>query len=232
MALLPRLSQALQAEDKDDAQSATDQAIVFALALTLPAAAALMAMPYFLIDALFTRGEFMPADARATADALFHYGWGVPAFVLLRVMSPIFFARQDTRAPMRFALISVAVNVVLGIGLFYVIGFEGIAAATSIATWITIFQMVAALSRRGLYRPSKAAWGRIVRVFAASVGLGLLLFAAELYRPAIVDAIGSKEVAIVLVSVVGGALYPLLLFASGGVTLAEVRALVRRRRRG
>ncbi|HEX5776424.1 MAG TPA: murein biosynthesis integral membrane protein MurJ [Caulobacteraceae bacterium] len=232
VALLPRLSQALQAEDKDDAQSATDQAIVFALALTLPAAAALMAMPYFLIDALFARGEFTPLDARATADALFHYGWGVPAFVLLRVMSPIFFARQDTKAPMRFALISVVVNIVLGVTLFYIIGFEGIAAATSIATWIVIFQMVAALSRRGLYRPSKAAWGRIVRVFAASVALGLVLFAAELYRPAIVELVGYKEVAIVLVSAIGGLLYPVLLFASGGVTIAEVRALVRRRRRG
>lgn len=232
VALLPRLSQALQADDKDDAQTATDQAIVFSLALTLPAAAALMAMPYFLIDGLFTRGEFTALDARATADALFHYGWGVPAFVLLRVMSPIFFARQDTRSPMRFALISVAVNIGLGVALFYLVGFEGIAAATSIATWITILQMSLALSKRGDYRPTKRAWGKIVRVTAASVALGLILFAAEVFRPQIVEAIGSKEVAIVLVSAVGGALYPLLLFASGGVTLSEVRALVRRRRRG
>ena len=137
-----------------------------------------------------------------------------------------------TKAPMRFALISVAVNILLGIALFYLVGFEGIAAATSVATWITIFQMIAALSRRGLYRPSKAAWGRIVRVFAASVGLGLVLFAAELYRPAIVDLVGYKEVAIVLVSALGAVLYPVLLFASGGVTIAEVRALARRRRRG
>ena len=230
VALLPRLSQALQADDKDDAQTATDQAIVFSLALTLPAAAALMAMPYFLIDGLFTRGEFTALDARATADALFHYGWGVPAFVLLRVMSPIFFARQDTKSPMRFALLSVAVNIGLGIVLFYLIGFEGIAAATSVATWITILQMSLALSKSGAYRPSKAAWGKIVRVLAASVALGLILFAAEIYRPQIVEALRSKEVAIVLLTALAGALYPLLLFASGGVTIGEVRALLRRRR--
>lgn len=230
VALLPRLSQALQADDKDDAQTATDQAIVFSLALTLPAAAALMGMPFFLIDGLFTRGEFTAIDARATADALFHYGWGVPAFVLLRVMSPIFFARQDTKAPMRFALISVAVNIGLGIALFHLIGFEGIAAATSVATWLTIAQMSAALSRRGLYRPSKRAWGRIIRVFAASAALGLVLFAAEIFRPQITDALGSKEVAIVLVSALGGVLYPVFLFVSGGVTIGEVKALLRRRR--
>ena len=71
-----------------------------------------------------------------------------------------------------------------------------------------------------------------MRVFAASIGLGLILFAAELYRPAIVDLVGYKEVAIVLVSALGAVLYPVLLFASGGVTVAEVRALARRRRRG
>jgi len=160
VALLPRLSQALQAGDHDDAQTATDQAIVYALALTLPAAAALTAMPFFLIDALFTRGEFNTIDAHATAAALFHYGWGVPAFVLTRVLSPVFFARQDTKGPMRFALISVAVNIVLGILLFRVIGFQGIAAATAVASWINVVQMVMALSRKGDYRPSKAAWGR------------------------------------------------------------------------
>jgi putative peptidoglycan lipid II flippase len=230
VALLPRLSQALQADDKDDAQTTTDQAIVFSLALTLPAAAALMAMPYFLIDALFTRGEFTALDARQTADALFQYGWGVPAFVLLRVLSPVFFARQDTRTPMRFALISVVVNIVLGITLFYIVGFEGIAAATSIATWIVIFQMVTTLSRRGAYSPSKRAWGRIFRVLAASVALGLILVAGTYFRPQIEAVLGSKELAIVLVSGIGGALYPLLLFASGGVRLSEVKALLRRRR--
>jgi len=229
VALLPRLSQALQAGDHDDAQNATDQAIVLSLALTLPAAAALMAMPYYLIDGLFTRGAFTTVDARATADALFHYGWGVPAFVLLRVMSPVFFARQDTKGPMRFALLSVGVNIGLGIALFHIIGFEGIAAATSVATWITILQMVVTLHRRGDYRPSKAAWGKIVRVLAASVSMGLLLFAAQHYRAAIEAVVGPKELAVIVVALAGAAAYPFLLLASGGVTIAEVRALVRRR---
>jgi putative peptidoglycan lipid II flippase len=230
VALLPRLSHALQAGDHDDAQNATDQAIVFSLALTLPAAAALMAMPYFLIDGLFTRGEFTTLDARQTADALFHYGWGVPAFVLLRVLSPVFFARQDTKGPMRFALLSVVVNIVLGIVLFHIIGFEGIAAATSIATWITIGQMAVALSRSGDYRPSKRAWGKILRVLAASVAMGLILLVGSHFRPAIEGVLGSKELAVVLVSAIGGGLYPFLLFASGGVTLSEIKALLRRRR--
>ena len=74
--------------------------------------------PYFLIDALFTRGAFLHIDAVNTAKALFQFGWGVPAFVLIRILAPAFFARGDTRRPMAFALVSVAVNAGLAIGLF------------------------------------------------------------------------------------------------------------------
>jgi putative peptidoglycan lipid II flippase len=149
VALLPRLSRAVQAKDKDEAQAAMDQAIVFALALTLPAAAALFSMPYFLIDGLFTRGEFTAFDARQTANALMHYAWGTPAFVLARILSPAFFARGDTKAPMRFALVSVAINIVLGLALFPIVGVSGLAIATSAASWINVLQMGFTLAKRG-----------------------------------------------------------------------------------
>ena len=134
-------------------------ALVLALlALTAPAAAALVAMPFFLIDGMFTRGAFTVEDARQTGQVLFQYGWGVPAFVLARVLQPAFFARADTKTPMRFGLISVAVNIGLGVTLFYIIGFEGIAAATAFASWLNVAQMVHALGRRGDWTPSPAAW--------------------------------------------------------------------------
>lgn len=229
VALLPKLSQALKAEDHDAAQASMDQGMVFALAFSLPAAAALIAMPAYLIDGLFTRGVFTAADAAATGALLFHYGWGVPAFVLLRILQPAFFARQDTRTPMRFSLISVAVNIALGVGLFYLVGFPGIAMATSIAAWITVVQMAASLMRRGVYRPSARAWSKIARIAAASLVLGVVLgFAAHL-RGEIEAVVGRKEFGVLLVCLVGAALYPALLFASGGLTLAEARAALRRR---
>lgn len=236
VALLPRLSQALQTEDHDDAQAAMDQGTVFALALSLPAAAALMALPTFLIDGLFTRDQFTAVDAAATGQLLFHYGWGVPAFVLLRILQPAFFARQDTKTPMRYSLISVGVNIALGVSLFYAIGFQGVAIATSVAAWITVVQMWLALTRRGVWRPSARAASKIARVAVASAALGGLLVLANLFRPQIEAAIGAvlpggvKEVAILLVCATGAALYPILLFASGGVTLAEAKAALRRRK--
>lgn len=234
VALLPRLSRAVAAENRAEAQGAMDQAIVFALALTLPAAAALFSIPFFLIDGLFTRGEFTVFDARQTANALLHYGWGTPAFVLARILSPAFFARGDTKGPMRFALISVAVNIGLGLALFPVMGVPGLAAATSAASWINVLQMAITLNKRGDYTPSAAAWGKIVRVLAASVALGLILAAMSHWRtaleaPILAMGVGSaKELAILATCILAAGLYPVLLLASGGVTLAEARTVLRR----
>ncbi|KRB48613.1 MAG: murein biosynthesis integral membrane protein MurJ [Phenylobacterium sp.] len=237
VALLPRLSSAIQAKDHDDAQAATDQAIIFSLALTAPAAAALVAMPFFLIDGLFTRGVFTMEDARQTGQILFQYGWGVPAFVLARVLQPAFFARADTRAPMRFGIISVVVNIVLGLALFQVIGIQGIAAATSAAAWLNVLQMVLLLAKRGDYTPTKAAWSRIGRIVVASAAFGALLGFAS-HERAWLEAplrhvsfigLGAKEIAVLSTSAVGVAVYGLLLLVFRGVTPTEIRAALRRR---
>jgi putative peptidoglycan lipid II flippase len=238
VALLPRLSQALQSADHVDAQAAMDQAIVFAMAFSLPAAAALMAMPVYLIDGLFARGAFTHADATATGALLFHYGWGVPAFVLLRILQPAFFARQDTRTPMVFSLISVAVNIVMGIGLFFAIGFPGIAIATSLAAWVSVLQMAFSLGRRRVYRTSPQAVSKVLRVLAASLALGAAMALAAHFRTQIeaplaglsLAGLHAKEVSVLLLCVAGVAVYPLLLFAFGGVTPAEARAALRRRK--
>ena len=238
VALLPQLSRAVHGGDPERAQNATDEAITFAMALTLPAAAALVAMPWFLIDALFTRGAFTAYDSQQTAMALLHYGWGVPAFVLTRVVTPAFFARQDTKAPMRYALVSVAVNIVLGVALFHLIGFQGIAMATSIAAWTNVLQMLWALHRRDLYRPSAKTWNRLARIGLSNLAFGLILFAAAWQRELIEglfagfhigDVVGPKEIAIVLTALAAMAIYPPLLFAFGGVKLSELKRALRRR---
>ena len=234
VALLPRLSTALQNKDHDDASAAMDQAVVFGLALSLPAAAALMAMPGYLCEGLFSRGHFTPADAAASASLLFHYGWGVPAFVLIKILQPAFFARGDTRRPMNYSLISVAVNIALGVSLFFTIGFPGIALATAAASWVTVAQMVVRLWRDNTWRPSARATGKIVRVAAACLGLGVALAVASHLRPILESPLAgfryAKEVTVLLVCVGGAILYPVLLFAFGGVTPAEARAALSRRR--
>ena len=238
VALLPRLSQAFRRNDHADTQASMDQGLVFALALSLPAAAALMAIPVYLVDGLFTRGQFTQKDALASGMILFHYGWGLPAFVLVKILQPAFFARHDTRTPMRFSLISVGVNVVLGVALFYTLGFQGIAVATSVATWITVVQMAVTLARQDAYRPSARAWSKMSRVLAASLVLGLGLAVAGHFRSALEAPLAhvgfaglhAKEISVLLLSAAGLAAYPVLLFAFGGVTPTELRQAFRRRK--
>ncbi len=238
VALLPRLSRAVHAGDRAGTTAAIDEAMTFSLSLTLPAAVALTVMPYFLIDGLYTRGAFTHLDAWRTAQALQQYGWGVPAFVLTQLTSRAFFAHQDTRTPMRFALISVAVNIVAGVSLFQLIGVRGIAMATSLAAWVNLLQMVFALMRRRMYRPSPEAWARIGRVALANLALALLIGAAAYFRSAVEapfagihlgHAVGAKEIAVLLVVGLAMLIYAPLLFAFGGLKLSEFKAALRRR---
>ncbi len=232
VALLPQLSRAVHAGRDAEAQDATDQAVLLSLALSLPAAAALMAMPFYLIDGLWRRGAFTLYDAHATANVLFHYGWAVPAFVLRQVLQPAFFARQDTRSPMRFSLVSVGINIVAGIGLFYLFGAPGIAAATAIAAWVNVAQMLAALGRKNLYRPTPRTLSRLVRIGLAVAILAVLLLGAQMYRPQIEAPLAftrhAKEIGVLAVTAAAAVLYPALLLLCGGVSLAEVRGLFRR----
>jgi putative peptidoglycan lipid II flippase len=239
VALLPKLSRSIHAGDETAARSAMDEAILFSMAFALPCAVALVSIPFFLIDAMFTRGQFTVHDSHQTANALFCYGWGVPAFVLAQLFNRAFFARQDTATPMRLGLISVGVNVAVGVSLFLLIGVPGVAAATTIAWWTNVAMMAITLARRSHYRPAPASVARLARIMAANVALAALLLAAGHWRDAIqgafghfhISKLGPKEFAIALVALGAAAAYPLLLFGSGGLSLAEARGALSRRRR-
>ena len=241
IALLPRLSAAVASNDHARQKASMDQAVLLSMALTLPAAAALMGMPYFLIDALFTRGAFLDVDAEATARALFQFGWGVPAFVLIRILAPAYFARGDTKSPMRFALVSVVVNVALAVGLFFGarMGVPGIAAAVSAAAWSNAGLLALNLWRRDHYRPGPALVSRLIRITLAAAGMGALVafasWARPYYQPEIQSSlaaaglsVGAKEIAVGLVSALGGLAYAGLALATRAVTIPELKALVQR----
>jgi putative peptidoglycan lipid II flippase len=236
VAMLPRLARLVQDGDGPGAKAALDEAVALAMAFTLPAAAALLAVPFFLIDGLFTRGAFTHDNARSVALALFHYGWGVPAFVLAKVYAPAFFAREDTRAPMRYAIASMGLNVAIGASLFLafraagVPGFPGLAIGTSAAAWVNVWLMIRSLVARDAYGPTAAAYGRLVRIGLASGALFALLALAGAERAALQAMFGSKEAAVALVILCGGALYFVCAFLFRAVTFGEVRTAFRRER--
>ncbi|MEM6761508.1 MAG: murein biosynthesis integral membrane protein MurJ [Pseudomonadota bacterium] len=176
VALLPDLSRRLRAGDTEGALWTQNRALEFALMLTLPAAAALIVVPLEIVVTLFERGAFDREAAAMTAVALSAYGFGLPAFVLIKVFSPAYFAREDTATPMIFAGISMLVNVVGSIVGAVVLGPDGfahvgIAAATSLAGWVNAALLFAWLLRRGQFRADGVLWGRTLGFLAASLAL-------------------------------------------------------------
>ncbi len=124
--LLPEITRRRhKSGDIAGARHAFNRAAELALVLTLPAAVALVVIAEPLISVLFRRGAFLESDVGPTALALAIYGAGLPAFVLQKVLQPLYFAREDTRSPFRFALWSMAVNAALALGLAPVMGFFG-----------------------------------------------------------------------------------------------------------
>lgn len=236
VAMLPKLSRLVQEGDEPGARGALDEAVALSMAFTLPAAAAMLAIPFYLIDGLYSRGAFSAADAQNAALALVHYGWGVPAFVLAKIYAPAFFAREDTKAPMRYAITSMVINIALGAAIFFALrsmglpGFQGLAIATSVAAWVNVLLMIRSLVARGAYQPTPSALARLLRIGLASAILFAVLWLGNANRDTLEAALGSKEAAIALLILGGGSLYFIVAFLVRAVTISEVRAAFRRER--
>src|SRR6185437_8816976 len=115
--ILPPLSRQVRTGDEGGARETQNRGLELALLLTLPAAVALAVAAHPILNVLFRHGRFTAADAAATAPALAAYAAGLPAFVLIKVMAPGFFARHDTRTPVKIAAATMLINVALTVGL-------------------------------------------------------------------------------------------------------------------
>lgn len=234
LALVPRLARHHAAGETEQARDAMDDAIGISMALTVPAAIAFLIMPYFIIDATVTRGAFTHEDAHRTAEVLRQFAWGVPAFVLAKVFTPPFFARQDTRRPMQFAVISVIVNTILGASLFLglprigIDGVIGLGIATSTSGWLNVVLLASTLGRENTYRISARAWGRLTRLGVACLIMGAFVGVCAANYTYLSELLWRKEVAVLVVAFVAFVLYAIAALALRAVSPREIRAALRR----
>ena len=235
--LLPMLSARVKAGDEKGAARALNRSIELGALLALPAAAAFIIMGEQICDALFrgvasdalgvigVRGSaFTVEDVRQTGMALAAFGAGLPAFIWLKIFTPAFFAREDTRTPMNYALISIAVNAGLSISLFPIFGFLAVAYATTIAAWLQLLLLAQRLYRQGLFAPSAQLLGRFARTLLAVAALAGFLLWSLPHTPQIAPLVWNREwIAVVGVASIGGALYLILAVALGGARLADYK---------
>ncbi|MBU2983504.1 murein biosynthesis integral membrane protein MurJ [Lentibacter algarum] len=227
--LLPDLSRRLKAGDDTGARAAYSRASEVSLALTIPAAIALIVIPLPLISVLFERGNFTADDAASTALAVAVYGLGLPAFVLQKTLQPLFFAREDTKSPFRYALVAMVVNLVLAFGLKPYIGWLAPAVAASAAAWLMVAQLGFGARKFGTVTKFDARFkSRIWRIILAAALMGALLFWLNLALSPMFDAGALRYLALVILILAGIIGYFGLGQLLGAFRLAEFKAAARR----
>jgi putative peptidoglycan lipid II flippase len=179
-AILPPLSRQVRTGDLAGAAATQNRGIELALLLTLPAAAAFIVLAQPIMTVLFERGAFGPVEAAATAAALSAYAAGLPAFVLVKVLAPGFFAHHDTATPVKIAIAAMIANLVLTLGLMQFWAHVGIAIALSAAGWLQAILLLILLERRGHFRLDRRARSKLPRIAAAALGMGAIVLALRL----------------------------------------------------
>jgi putative peptidoglycan lipid II flippase len=227
--LLPDLSRRLKADDHEGSKEAFSRAGEIALALTIPSAVALMVIPLPLVSVLFERGAMTSDDSAAMATAVAIYGLGLPAFVLQKILQPLYFAREDTKRPFYYALWAMVVNAVVAIGLAPVIGWIAPAIATTLAGWIMVLQLAIGARPMGDVARFDARFrSRIWRICLASALMGVVLVVTEIVLSPALGMTGWRYLALAMLVSIGIASYFIVGQVVGAFKLSEFKRAARR----
>ncbi len=175
-ALLPMLSRQVRAGEAASAVGTLNRAIEYGLFLTLPAALALAVCAYPIMLVLFGRGAFDLESVRLSSQSLAAYALGLPAFVLVKILAPAFFARGDTSMPVKIGVGSVLLNLVLNLAFMAPLAHIGPALATSLAAICNAGGLALGLSQRGHLVPDKKLRRRSLGMIGASIVMAFVLW--------------------------------------------------------
>jgi putative peptidoglycan lipid II flippase len=223
-ALLPLLARQIRAGETEAALASQNRALELALLLTLPCAVGLAVLSLPIIQVLFERGAFGAADALATAHVLAAYALGLPAYVLVKVLVPGFFARKDTRTPVKIAIACLVANIVLILILLWPLAEVGIALATALAAWLNAGLLGFCLHREGFLRPDPRLKRRLPRIALVSLAMGVGLWLLQPWLASL-----PQSLALAVLMVLGGTIFAALAQLSGAMALGEVKAAIARR---
>ena len=228
-ALLPTLSRQLAEGHGLQAMNSLNRAVETTLLMAVPAAIALFLIAGEIITVLFERGEFTANSTAQTAAALSLYALGLPAYILLKVLSPAFFARQDTRTPVRIGILAVVVNTALNVVLMFPLKHVGLALATAISAWLNVTLLSVALFRRGYWQMDIRLKTRLTKGVGCAFVMGAAVwFGAGMLEESFKGDSAERVGALILVVLGGATIYGLLTHLSGALRFSEAKRLLRR----
>jgi putative peptidoglycan lipid II flippase len=223
--LVPELTHAVRGDDHAAVVAAESRGLEFAIGLALPATLGLMVLSRPIVQLLFEHGAFTAADTTATARALALLGLGLPAYVLVKALSPAFFARDDTHTPLLATLAGLAVAVLAALLLQPWLGVSGIAASIALAAWGSAYVLIARGAAAFGFSMDPQARRRLPLItLAALVMGGLLWLTADFVLSWTADVHGLAQAAVLGILIAGGlASYGLLLTLFGVIDWTGLR---------
>ena len=229
--LIPEMTRAVRGDDRAAVTHADSRGLELAVGLALPATLGLIVLAEPIVRVLFEHGAFTASDSAATAQALTWLALGLPAHVLVKALSPAFFAREDTFAPLMATLAAIAMTTVSAFMLGHWFVTNGIAAAIALGAWGNAFCLIYRGATTFGFSIDSAARQRLPRIFASALAMGASLWLALRLVPGVAGMHGFAQIVLLLVLVAGGvAIYSLFLGFFGVTGWREAVSAVRQKR--
>jgi len=233
--LLPTVSRQLSQKRDAEAMDTQNRGVELALFLTLPATIAFVFASEPIIRGLFQHGHFTAVDSVRCSWALAAFSLGLPSYVLVKVLTPGYYARHDTKTPVRYAVQSVGVNLVGNLILIpllgrYGYGHVGPPLATALASTLNVWMLYRTLSKRDHFHTDARLRRRVPRLAVASLIMGgMLFFVTPLIDPYLTGSILSRMAGLLALVGAGVAVYGIACFLTGAFRLDDVKLLLKRR---
>lgn len=228
-AILPALSRQIGSGNEWEAGNTQNRAMELALFLSFPAAVALFVSAVPIIRGVLQHGAFTAADTIGSAGALAAFAVGVPAYVLIKVLTPGFYARQDMKTPVRIAVFSMLFNLVGNLILIWPFGHVGVAISTAIAAWINVGLLYWTLHKREQLQMDARFRFKSVRIILASLVMAALLWVLNpLLDPYMAGGLMERIVALGLLCGGGALIYGVAAIGLRAYSLGELKSQLSR----
>jgi putative peptidoglycan lipid II flippase len=230
VAILPAISQAIARGADAEAADVQARAFDLSMLLTLPATLALSVAAVPIIGALFQGGEYSVEAATTTGNILAILVTGLPAYVLVKVLTPAFYARKDVKTPVVIAMAVLLGGIVANFILIPIMGIYSLATVSSASAWLNFALLFGFLAVRKHFRMPGWLIGRVLRQFAAAIAMAAALyFLRELLADWFFGSIGKRFVALAALVGTGGLVYFTVAWMIGGMDKQAIKDLRRRK---
>lgn len=222
---LPILSKTLSKKgDKIAAQEIQEDSIFFSCFLGIPAAVGLFILSNPIIKLLFQRGQFTAENTIHVSNILKIYAIALPFFILTKIFQTIFYAKKDTKTPMKASLYSLIINIIFNFSLVFVLGANGIATATTISSIFVSGLLFHKLIKEKIFNFSIRLQLKILKVFYVSIIMGICVYCTDLF---IIKYTSSVLIELFLAIGVGGTVFLIMSYLFGILNIQEIMAMIK-----